>query len=224
MATQPPLQYPTKAQFSAWVQGDVEKTSAYSRLLQRFEEKVISPSEEKLFQTMMNLWNLRNDSSTRDPTASIPKKAAPPTVVDLTASSPTHQDYIQDELTRAIDIATLPRLQIVLKTLCATSPTVVKEVSKLLLAPESKSSIQYYPGEGSSGESGEEDEEDEESEETDGDEDKESEDSGGQDAHPVLAPSTGNKRMRSRYVVCENCNEEFDVTENYQGDCIWHPG
>lgn len=32
------------------------------------------------------------------------------------------------------------------------------------------------------------------------------------------------KRMRARYAECENCAEEFDVTNNAKGDCVWHEG
>jgi hypothetical protein len=27
-----------------------------------------------------------------------------------------------------------------------------------------------------------------------------------------------------RFARCENCKEEFDVTINERGDCVWHPG
>ena len=27
-----------------------------------------------------------------------------------------------------------------------------------------------------------------------------------------------------RFAQCENCKEEFDVTENIRGECIWHSG
>jgi hypothetical protein len=27
-----------------------------------------------------------------------------------------------------------------------------------------------------------------------------------------------------RFAKCENCKEEFDVTINERGDCVWHPG
>lgn len=28
----------------------------------------------------------------------------------------------------------------------------------------------------------------------------------------------------SRFEVCSNCEKQFDVTKNNQGDCIWHEG
>ncbi|KAJ5217200.1 hypothetical protein N7468_010208 [Penicillium chermesinum] len=31
------------------------------------------------------------------------------------------------------------------------------------------------------------------------------------------------KRLRTRYALCQNCNEEFDVSENTQQSCRFHP-
>ena len=36
--------------------------------------------------------------------------------------------------------------------------------------------------------------------------------------------ATGSKRQRTRYAVCVNCKEEFDVTENTRRSCSYHPG
>ena len=36
--------------------------------------------------------------------------------------------------------------------------------------------------------------------------------------------ATGSKRQRTRYAVCENCKEEFDVTKNTRRSCSYHPG
>jgi hypothetical protein len=30
--------------------------------------------------------------------------------------------------------------------------------------------------------------------------------------------------LRARFATCENCKEEFDVTENYSEACQYHPG
>jgi hypothetical protein len=32
------------------------------------------------------------------------------------------------------------------------------------------------------------------------------------------------KRLRARYAICTQCDEEFDVTENNPEDCVYHPG
>jgi hypothetical protein len=36
------------------------------------------------------------------------------------------------------------------------------------------------------------------------------------------APTTAQKR--SRYAMCEQCDQEFDVSKNEEGDCQWHDG
>lgn len=32
------------------------------------------------------------------------------------------------------------------------------------------------------------------------------------------------KRFRVRFATCKNCSEEYDVSCNSKGDCIWHEG
>ena len=34
----------------------------------------------------------------------------------------------------------------------------------------------------------------------------------------------GKKRLRSRFAVCEYCEEEFDVSKNTKTSCLYHPG
>jgi hypothetical protein len=42
--------------------------------------------------------------------------------------------------------------------------------------------------------------------------------------------SAGVKRKREqrvtqqRYEICEQCEQEYDVSENYEGACVWHSG
>jgi hypothetical protein len=36
--------------------------------------------------------------------------------------------------------------------------------------------------------------------------------------------SESNKRQRSRFAFCENCEKEFDVTTNTEESCRYHPG
>ena len=40
----------------------------------------------------------------------------------------------------------------------------------------------------------------------------------------ATAMLTGKKRLRSKYAVCSNCEEEFDVTQNGKKACRWHDG
>jgi hypothetical protein len=34
----------------------------------------------------------------------------------------------------------------------------------------------------------------------------------------------GDEEMTPRFVKCKNCDEEFDVTVNERGNCVWHEG
>ena len=36
--------------------------------------------------------------------------------------------------------------------------------------------------------------------------------------------TSGQKRLQSRYVMCSQCDEEYDVTENSAESCSWHLG
>lgn len=36
--------------------------------------------------------------------------------------------------------------------------------------------------------------------------------------------NTDKKRYRGKFAVCDNCEEEYDVSNNHKGDCLWHDG
>ena len=36
--------------------------------------------------------------------------------------------------------------------------------------------------------------------------------------------SASRKRVRSRYITCQNCEKKFDVTRNSKVACVYHPG
>lgn len=84
----------------------------------------------------------------------------------------------------------------------------------------------------------EEDEDDDEEEDSDDDdegttdeedddeenEDDEDEDESEKVEKTAFAVTNGNKRLRSRFAMCSNCEEEFDVTLNSKTACRWHDG
>lgn len=35
---------------------------------------------------------------------------------------------------------------------------------------------------------------------------------------------TGEKRYRGKFATCDNCEEQYDVSNNHKGDCMWHDG
>ena len=61
--------------------------------------------------------------------------------------------------------------------------------------------------------------------ESEDDESSESEESESQsDAGDGSTIAIGDDEYTSRMAICENCKQEFDVTLNDRGDCVWHPG
>lgn len=36
--------------------------------------------------------------------------------------------------------------------------------------------------------------------------------------------TTGIKRYRGKSAICDNCKEQYDVSNNHKGDCLWHEG
>ena len=139
----------------------------------------------------------------------------PPAVVDRTASSPPRDTDLESKLNDAVGVATLPRLRFVLRELFKI-PSIAKEASELLLAPKALCQPLTDPDAGSSVDSSEDD----------GEEEEEEEDTEESSEEPPnrAAPVAGTKRLRARYVTCEQCDEEFDATANYKGDCVWHDG
>ena len=43
-------------------------------------------------------------------------------------------------------------------------------------------------------------------------------------AGKLAAIAVTNDAFTPRFARCENCKQEFDVSENVRGDCVWHPG
>ncbi|KAL8803940.1 MAG: hypothetical protein Q9200_006025 [Gallowayella weberi] len=117
----------------------------------------------------------------------------------------------------AIDTAQPERLRQALSKICAESAVAAQLAQDILLVPIRRS---ISP-------SAEQRDKNDDNE-TDESESESVSDSGSkQEALEAEAASNvalGLKRMRPRYAMCSNCEEEFDVTENQSGGCIYHPG
>ncbi|KAL8814953.1 MAG: hypothetical protein Q9223_005871 [Gallowayella weberi] len=117
----------------------------------------------------------------------------------------------------AIDTAQPERLRQALSKICAESAVAAQLAQDILLVPIRRS---ISP-------SAEQRDKNDDNE-TDESESESVSDSGSkQEAFEAEAASNvalGLKRMRPRYAMCSNCEEEFDVTENQSGGCIYHPG
>lgn len=174
----------------------------------------------------------------------------PPTIIDLTEASspaPAEPEIVPVEvlLKQAIDKAQPSRLRNTLVAICDGSPEAARIAGSLLLVPEK--GVRYLSAE----ESSEEEEDDEEDEEEDEDEEDEQEEDHDRDMsartngndksfsneetekgrketsgsnHAMDLAANDLKRMRTRYAMCENCAEEFDVADNLKGYCCWHDG
>ena len=149
-------------------------------------------------------------------------------VIDLTGSSPPRkkvkksshdQGMTQTLLAKAINAAPPDRLRKTLHTLRLTSKDFARALSdELLVTPR------IYIG-GAEDVDTTSDDIDKEADQEQGEEDDEDEYDAGvvtQSSHPRgLLPSMA----RPRYARCDNCKEEFDVTDNVDDEgCIYHDG
>ena len=144
-------------------------------------------------------------------------------IIDLTESSPPPVEQarvpsVQALLQSAIDSAQPARLRETLQVLCNSSADIARIASSLLLVPE-KDIKREIRRETSS--------EADDSEEEDGDgdsDDSEDEDESENDTEEIASISNDLKRLRPRFAMCENCSEEFDVTDNQKKACVYHDG
>ncbi len=147
----------------------------------------------------------------------------PREVIDLTvptASTEVENTPVWPALQVAIDEAQPHRLRETLRRLCMDSRDTARAAQAILVVPVHRSRSKTNMAE-------EEEDEDQDEDKDDKADESESDSSSKIEAAEAEAISNtlnGLKRMRPRYVRCRNCNEEFDITENENGDCIYHPG
>ncbi|RDW75420.1 hypothetical protein BP6252_06562 [Coleophoma cylindrospora] len=155
-----------------------------------------------------------------------------PSIANL-LKEPQHQAQAQvskpvlsPELSDAIDTLSEDRLRDILREICRENEAARSTIETKYLVPADMV-VPYHKDDES---------EDDESEE--GSEEEESDDEAGEFA-PNYPPANVDNRKRKaadisvnpvpsgtrpRYAACENCEKEFDVTDNHRGDCVWHPG
>ena len=161
------------------------------------------------------------------------------TTIDLTGSSPKPVPlgldmHTKTQLHSTIDDIQAERLRETLHDLCNKVPDAASFAATLLLATKSKPKERGKPAKFMPLDNKDPDDDSESDTDTsDKSEEELSEDSVsqyesvtedivGHDEHFV--GSTSRKRIRSRYVTCQNCEKEFDVTCNNKGACVYHPG
>jgi hypothetical protein len=128
---------------------------------------------------------------------------------------------ISGALHRAIHTLSAEQLRQEVNTLGLLNRVNNEHLWKRLTVP-GKEVVRYHVDTDSEDASGAESEEEGEEEESASDSDaREDGDSGRKETKPI---AIRNDEMTPRYANCENCNEEFDVTLNERGDCVWHSG
>lgn len=149
-------------------------------------------------------------------------------VVDLTESSPPPIEQARTPsakalLQSAIDTAQPARLRETLQAICNSSADAAHIASILLLVPENQvKKLSHRRAKSDEGSDKEEDDSEENSDENS--DDSEDEDDAENGTEVTEAASTKLKRLRPRYAICENCSEEFDVTDNKKKSCSFHDG
>ena len=149
-------------------------------------------------------------------------------IIDLTASSPPRP--LTDALIDAINTAPPKELRSALKRTCESSKEAWKLVKKILLVRRTR--VQHkivkrkLDSEGTIG-STDEDQSGSGGEDEGGSESEDSQEKDvdrGTNGHCNGSLLSAVKRYRPRFATCENCNEDFDVTNNDEDACVWHPG
>jgi hypothetical protein len=120
-------------------------------------------------------------------------------------------------LTKAIGSLGTELLRTELEFLCHEFPAIIHTLEGRLLV-KGKDVVRYHVDEYS--EDDENSENEESASESDGSDGSESE----RESRKRKPIAIGDEECTARMAMCENCNQEFDVTLNERGDCLWHPG
>ena len=148
-------------------------------------------------------------------------------------ASKSSSPKVDAALKLAINSARPERLRIAMIQICTRSSAATDLARKILLVPEKRKGSMLSEAAAAEEEDEDHEEEEEEGNDKEDDEDEEFNGNSSSEAESISAdsdrvvttiPEKPNKRMRPRYATCENCKEEFDVTDNDNGDCIFHPG
>ena len=130
---------------------------------------------------------------------------------------------VPDTLRKAIGSLGPELLRKELLFLCQSFPDVIPPLEHHLLV-QGKDVVRYHADTDSEDE-GEETESETESESDVSDEsgsDRESKTSKTSKTRKLIA--IGDDEYTARMATCQNCDQEFDVTFNHRGFCLWHPG
>ena len=136
-------------------------------------------------------------TTARKPSKTVKNRARPPAKPAVPPAKPA----IPDVLKKAIESLGTELLREELKFLCQEFPAVIHTLEDRLLV-QRKDVVRYHI-------------------DTDSEDHA---DSKGSESESSPAGEIGDEEYTARMATCENCNQEFDVTSNKRGDCLWHPG
>jgi len=131
------------------------------------------------------------------------------------APAPAPKPIVSDALKKAIDTMDESRLRMWVKHYCESIEPLRTDLEKSLLV-KGREVVRYHAD--SDSEDAEEEEEEEE------EDNKESENEGNETEKEVKPISIADDEFTPKFVKCDNCHEEFDITVNEKGDCRWHTG
>ncbi|KAL8883586.1 MAG: hypothetical protein Q9192_007091, partial [Flavoplaca navasiana] len=131
-------------------------------------------------------------------------------------SSPSEDN--SSTLQFAIDGAQPDRLRDTLRRLCNNSKDIARAAEAILLVPLDRSKARKTPTAGV--EDGDADKNDDDSDEPESDQSPKDQLAAAEAKRKAVHKL---KRQRPRYAMCKNCNEEFNITQNDRGGCVYHP-
>ncbi|KAI9764122.1 MAG: hypothetical protein M1840_008682 [Geoglossum simile] len=115
---------------------------------------------------------------------------------------PPAKPAVPDALKKAIESLGTELLRAELKFLCQEYPAVVHTLEDRLLV-QRKEVVRYH---------------------IDTDSEDHANSSGGSESESSPTGETRDEEYTARTEACQNCSQEFDVTLNKRGVCLWHPG
>jgi hypothetical protein len=132
---------------------------------------------------------------------------------------PPVKPTVSDALKEAINSLGTELLRGELEFLCHEFPIVIHALENRLLV-QGKDVVRYHIDTDSEDDANSEIESEESESESDVS-DKSDSDRESKKRKPIVI---GDDEFTARMATCENCKQEFDVTLNDRGDCVWHPG
>jgi Ran GTPase-activating protein (RanGAP) involved in mRNA processing and transport len=126
-------------------------------------------------------------------------------------------------LEKAIDTVDASSLRHTIKSICKRNPALLKDLEDQWLV-RGKDIIRYHENTDSEEDSDSDNVSSEDEDDFDSENEDELEYEREERRRVKKLIEVGDDEAVGRHAKCENCGEEFDVTSNDRGDCVWHSG